>query len=98
RFMGMFLPATQVVLLAVIDKGGSAWVWVKDGCDVHPMGSTNGTERGIFLDAKRVPIWTPTGGYDGVLSTGESITASLPAIPNPPKPPSCMARRVNPPA
>lgn len=98
QFMGMFLPASQVVSLAVIDKGGSAWVWMKDGCDVHPMDSTNGTERGVFLDAKRVPPWAPAGGYDGVLSTGKPITASRPAIPNPPKPPSCTAPTVNPPA
>lgn len=90
-FMGMYLPSGQVKSLAVIDKGGTAWIWVKDGCNVHPMESTNGLERGVFLDPKRAPFWVPAGGYDGVLSTGQRITASLPAIPNPPKPPTCVA-------
>ncbi len=90
-FMGMFLPADQVKSLLVIDKGGTAWLWMKNGCDVHSLPSTNGTERGVFLDPKRAPAWAPVFGYDGVLSTGKSITASLPAIPNPPKPPACVA-------
>lgn len=91
-FMAMFLPPNQVKSLVVIDRGGTAWLWMKNGCNVYPLPSTNGATRGVFLNPERAPSWTPTGGYDGVLSTGESITASLPAIPSPPKPPACIAQ------
>jgi hypothetical protein len=83
--MAMLLPAEQTVSLLVTDKGGDAWNNMGDGCRPHKHGSSGGERRGIVLSESAAPI----PGFDGVLSTGLTSSASFPAIKDAPPPPAC---------
>ncbi len=72
RLMGSFLPPAQTVSLVVTDRGGEAWNCHDGSCGPHTLASSRGANRGITLIS-------PHAGYDGVLSTGLTATASKPA-------------------
>ena len=72
RLMGSFLPRAQTVSLLVTDRGGEAWNCQDGSCGPHTLASSAGVNREITLIS-------PHAGYDGVLSTGLSVTASKPA-------------------
>ena len=72
RLMGSFLPPAQTVSLLVTDRGGEAWNCQDGSCGPHTLASSAGVNREITLISPHV-------GYDGVLSTGLSVTASKPA-------------------
>ncbi len=72
RLMGSFLPPAQTVSLLVTDRGGEAWNCQDGSCGPHTLASSAGVNREITLISPHV-------GYDGVLSTGLSATASKPA-------------------
>jgi hypothetical protein len=72
RLMGSFLPPAQTVSLLVTDRGGEAWNCQDGSCGPHTLASSAGVNREITLIS-------PHAGYDGVLSTGLSVTASKPA-------------------
>ena len=72
RLMGSFLPPAQTVSLLVTDRGGEAWNCQDGSCGPHTLASSAGANREITLIS-------PHAGYDGVLSTGLSVTASKPA-------------------
>jgi hypothetical protein len=74
-FMASFLPASETVSLFVADRGGEAWNCQSDGCGPHKLKSSGGDQRGIVLSETASPL----SGYDGVLSTGETASASPPA-------------------
>ncbi len=84
-FMAMLLPASQTVSLFITDKGGEAWTGQEDGCRPHKQRSTGGGQRGVTLSESAAPL----PGFDGVLSTGLTSTASPPAIRDAPPPPAC---------
>jgi hypothetical protein len=83
--MAMLLPAAQTVSLLVTDKGGEAWNQIEDRCGPHKQDSSGGARRGIVLSESAAPI----PGFDGVLSTGLTSSASFPAIQDAPPPPAC---------
>ena len=72
RLMGSFLPPAETVSLLVTDRGGEAWNCQDGSCGPHTLASSAGVNREITLISPHV-------GYDGVLSTGLSVTASKPA-------------------
>lgn len=81
-FMAMLLPQTETISLLISDKGGEAWTQTSEGCGPHKLNPSGGENRGVFLSEVR-------GGYDGVLSTGSTASASFPAISDSPHPPAC---------
>lgn len=84
--MAMLLPTEQTVSLLVTDKGGDAWSEMEeDGCRPHKHPSSGGERCGIVLSESAAPI----PGFDGVLSTGLTSSASFPAIKDAPPPPAC---------
>jgi hypothetical protein len=87
-WMAMLLPTAQTVSLFVTDKGGEAWNQMEDGCRPHKQSSSGGAQRGVVLSASAAPI----PGYDGVLPTGLTSTASFPAVKDAPPPPACSKR------
>ena len=72
RLMGSFLPPAETVSLLVTDRGGEAWNCQDGSCGPHTLASSAGVTRAITLISPHV-------GYDGVLATGLSVTASKPA-------------------
>lgn len=87
-WIAMLLPTAQTVSLFVTDKGGEAWNQMEDGCRPHKQSSSGGAQRGIVLSESAAPI----PGYDGVLPTGLTSTASSPAVKDAPPPPACSKR------
>jgi hypothetical protein len=84
-WMGMLLPSAQTISLLVTDKGGEAWTQTEEGCGPHALPPSGGDTRGVLLGSLRAA----ERGFDGILSTGLSSTASPPANPNAPQPPAC---------
>jgi hypothetical protein len=70
--MASFLPPAQTVSLLVTDRGGQAWNCQNGICGPHALASSGG-------DNCAVELISPHAGYDGVLSTGLTATASEPA-------------------
>ncbi len=72
RLMASFLPAARTVALLATDRGGQAWNCQNGVCGPHTLAPSGGSKRGVTLVS-------PHTGYDGVLSTGLTATASMPA-------------------
>ena len=88
----MYLPPKEILSLLVTDRGGETWSdSTEDGC-----GPQKGTvldkdptrPRGIFLD----PGLASFGKFDGVLSLGVPLTASVPAAGESSPLPACRTK------
>lgn len=87
RLTAMFLPPDQTLSLLIVDKGGEAWNQMNDGCKPHQIPSSDGASRGLTFISRPGDL----AGYDALLATGSTATASVPALPNS-APPSCSTK------